>query len=316
VFFLFGEEEHLKDEAAQRIVDAYLDPATRDFNYDHLRGTDVDPETLASIANTPPMMAEWRVVVVRDAQGLAANARSRAVLEELIAKPMPGLALILIATLPDKAKAQIYEKLKKEATAVAFPQLSISDVPGWLVARAREEDHELDLDAARAMAGAIGSELGILVQELKKLYDYTRGRKSITLEDVKSCVGGMPRQNRWEWFDMVGDKRLGEAREALPILFDSGESGVGLIIGIGTHFLRLAILASGGERALEQALPPHQKWLAGRMGKQARKWQAQELDAALDDLLRADRLLKSSNLGDGPVLEELLLRMQARAKTN
>jgi hypothetical protein len=35
------------------------------------------------------------------------------------------------------------------------------------------------------------------------------------------------------------------------------------------------------------------------------------LEAALDDLLRADRLLKSSSLGDTAVLEELLLRFEA-----
>ena len=57
VFFLFGEEEYLKEEATNAITAAHLDPATRDFNYDQLRGGDVEPETLASVVNTPPMMA-------------------------------------------------------------------------------------------------------------------------------------------------------------------------------------------------------------------------------------------------------------------
>lgn len=316
VFFLFGEEEHLKDETAATIVEAHLDPATRDFNFDQLRGTDVTAETLASIAATPPMMAEWRVVIVRDAQALGANAKMRGVLEDMIAKPVPGLALILIATLPAGSKAQIYERLKKEATSIEFKMLSASDVPGWLGARAKEDGYELEVDAARAMAGAIGAELGILLQELRKLYDYVRERRRITLDDVQQVVGGIPRQNRWEWFDLLGDRRFSEARNTLPILLDSGESGVGLIIGIGTHFLRLAIIATGGEKALEETLPPHQKWLANRLSRQARRWPAPELDSALDDLLRADRLLKSTNLGDHAVLEELILRFQARAQTN
>ena len=40
VYFLFGEEEFLKEEAAAAITAAHLDPATRDFNYDQLRGAD------------------------------------------------------------------------------------------------------------------------------------------------------------------------------------------------------------------------------------------------------------------------------------
>ena len=316
IFFLFGDEEHLKEEVASAIVDAHIDPATRDFNFDQLRGTDVTPETLASVAATPPMMAEWRVVVVRDAQALAANARSRAVLENLLTQKFEGLALVLLATLPEKGKAQIYEKLKKQATAVDFPTLGTSDIPGWLVSRARDDGYELDLTAARAMGGSIGADLGILVQELKKLYGYVQQRKSITMDDVAACVGSISRQNRWEWFDMLGERRFGEARVALPVLLDGGESGVGLIIGIGTHFLRLAIIAHGGERALEEALPQYQKWLAGRLARQAKKWRAPDLDRALDDLLRADRLLKSSNLGDQAVLEELILGFQARASKN
>ena len=312
VFFLFGEEEHLKEELATSLVAAHLDPSTRDFNFDQLRGTDTTPETLASVIATPPMMAEWRVVVVRDAQGLATSSRTRAVIESALERQTPGLALILVATLPDKAKAAIYDKLKKQATAVAFPLLSSADVPGWLMARARADGFELQPKAAQAMGSAMGAELGVLLQELKKLYEFTRERKQISFEDVTQVVGSVPRQNRWEWFDMLGERRFKEARSALPVLLDAGETGVGLIIGIGSHFIRLGILASGGEKALESALPAHQRWLASRLSRQARKWKAPQLEDALDDLLRADRLLKSSNLGDHPVLEAFILRLEAQ----
>jgi DNA polymerase-3 subunit delta len=316
VFFLYGEEEYLKEELATSLINAHLDPSTRDFNLDQLRGTDTAPEVLASVIATPPMMAEWRVVVVRDAQALATAARTRAIIEDVLERTPPALALILVATLPEKAKAQLYERLKKQAVAIAFPLLNAADVPGWLMARARADGVELQPKAAQAMASAIGSELGVLLQELKKLYEFTSDRKQITLNDVKEVVGSVPRQNRWEWFDMLGDQRFRDARSALPVLLDSGETGVGLIIGIGSHFIRLGILASGGEKALEAALPSHQRWLAGRLGKQARKWKAQQLESAIVDLLRADRLLKSSNLGDLPVLEEFILRLEAHHHAN
>jgi DNA polymerase-3 subunit delta len=262
------------------------------------------------------MMAEWRVVVVRDAQALATSARMRAVIEAALQQNLPGLALVLIATLPAAAKAQIYEKLKKQATAVAFPLLNAADVPGWLMERASTDGYALPAKAAQAMATAMGAELGVLIQELKKLYEFTGDRKKITLADVAQVVGSVPRQNRWEWFDMLGERRFAEARAALPVLLDSGETGVGLIIGMGSHFIRLGILAHGGEKALEAALPPHQRWLANRLARQARKWQRAQLDEAIDQLLRADRLLKSSNLGELPVLDEFILRLEAQHHAN
>lgn len=312
VYFLYGDEEFLKEEALHALVDAHLEPATRDFNYDQVRGSDVTPETLASLINTPPMMADWRVVAVREVQAMATNAKLRATLEGLIQKPAHDLLLILSAVIPS-GRAQFYEKLKKQTIAVEFAALSEADAPDWLIARAAEQELELRVDAARALASAIGPELGRMVQEIQKLRDYVGDRKIVTVDDINALVGTVPRQNRWDWFDQVGDRRFAEARSNLRTLFDSGENGVGLVIGLGTHFLRLALGASGGQRALEEMLPPHQKWLAGRIAKQARQWSATAAAGALDDLLRADRLLKSASLSDEQVMEELLLRIQARA---
>jgi DNA polymerase-3 subunit delta len=315
IYFLFGENEYLKDEAAQQLVAAHLDPATRDFNLDVLRATDTEPETLASIADTPPMMAEWRVVVVRDAQALAASARTRAPIEALLGRKTPGLVLILLATLSDRSKAQFFERLKREAVAVEYALLAEADLPAYLVDRATARGLKLDTGAARALAGAIGADLGILMQELAKLGDYVGERRRIAKADVEAVVGVLPRQNRWDWFDTVGSAQFAAARKGLPVLLDQAESGVGLVIGLGTHFLRVALAVKGGEAALAAALPGHQKFLAGRIARQARHWSAARIDHALDDLLRADRLLKSAPLGDRAVLEELLLRLEHRGAT-
>jgi DNA polymerase III delta subunit len=44
---------------------------------------------------------------------------------------------------------------------------------------------------------------------------------------------------------------------------------------------------------------------------QARRWTLPEVDAALGELLRTDRLLKSASLTDKQAMEELLLRLWA-----
>ena len=310
VYFLHGDEEFLKEEAVQSIVAAHIDPATRDFNYDELRATSADPETVASVCATPPMLAEWRVVVVREAQVLATNAKLRAAVEAQLERPQPGLALILVAQLPERSKAKLWEQLKKATKSVEFSPLSAADVPGWLIERAAVGGKTLEADAARSLAAAVGTELGVLAQELAKLNGYVGDRAAISRADVAEVVGAIPRQNRWDWIDMVGDRRFAEARAGLIVLLDGPESGVGLVIGLGTHFLRLAIAAGGGERALGAALPPHQRWLAGRVARQARRWSLPALESALADLLRADRLLKSASLGERAVMEELLLRME------
>jgi DNA polymerase III subunit delta len=307
-YFLHGEEEHLREAAVGRVVTTYLDEGTRDFNFDQLRGGDVAPDGLASILATPPMMATHRVVLVREVQGLSQKARD--LVEATAAEPPAGLVLVLTGQKPSGSRARFYDQLQKAATTVEFPRLSLNDLPGWLMDRARD-DHglELEIDAARALVSAIGSHLGVLATELEKLASFASGRLVLTLDDVRAVGGYVPRVDRWAWFDLVGERRYEEALRLLPELLESGESGVALVAGMGSQLLRVALAVAGGSEALEKQLPPNQRWLARRVGAASREWTVEEIDAAIADLLRTDRLLKSAPLTDRAAIEELLLRL-------
>jgi len=310
VFYLHGEDGFRKEEVVRALIDAHVDPATRDFNLDPLRGTEVDTETLASVLATPPMMAEWRVVVIREVEGLASSARARSVLLETVASPPEGLALILSCTVPSGSKAKFYKDLAKTSRSVEFRSLSPDDVPGWLMERTRTMGGvELDVDAAQALAAAVGSDLGILSRELEKLVDFVGDRRQIRRGDVEAAGTRLPSQDRWRWFDLVGEGRLEEALETLGVLLAQGETGVGLTIGLATHLLRLGIVAERGPSALEAALPPHQRWLARRLVAQARRWQPDDIEQALEGLLRMDRLLKASPVSHEHLVEEWLLAL-------
>jgi DNA polymerase III subunit delta len=309
VFFFHGEEVFLREEAVRRAIDAHLDPASRDFNLDQLRAGEVSGEALASMIATPPMMAEWRVVVLRDAQALSNKAREALV--ETAAGPPPGLVLVVTADIPSGSRAKFYRDLRKHAHSVEFSALSEGDAPGWLMEEAEGLERRLEPEAARLLVSALGTSLGTLRAELEKLVAYVGDRPAITAEDVRAATKAVPRQDWWGWFDLVGERRMAEARHALPALLESGESAVRVVAGIGTHLLRVAIGVVGGKAALEAELPPYQRWLAGKMAGQARRWSAAEVEAALSEALRTDRLLKSASLTDIQALEELLLRLQS-----
>jgi len=312
-FYLHGEDEFRKEKALKELVDAHLDPATADFNYDLLRGREVEPETLASILATPPMMAEYRVVVLREVEGLATSARAREVLLGAVKNPPPGLALVLSATVPQGSKAKLYDELRRQCESVEFQSLAPEDVPGWLMERTREvHGVEMDVDAAQALGAAVGVSLGILEQELEKLAGFAGEGATITLEHVRAAGTHLPSQDRWAWFDMVGERRFREALNALPVLMGQGESGVGLVVGLANHLLRLGLVVEGGTPALEASLPPRQKWLARRLAAQGSRWPGAEVRGALEGLLRVDRLLKSGGPREEHLLEEWLLVLLAR----
>ncbi len=265
-------------------------------------------ESLASIVATPPLMAEWRVVLVREVEALAPSPRARDLLLSLVRDPPPELALILEASIPKNSKARFYQDLKKGARSVEFREVSPDDVPGWLMTWTRDRHGaEMDLDAARALAAAVGVDRGVLVREVEKLVEVAGESGRITIEEVIAAGTRLPRQNRWDWFDLVGEKRFEEALDGLSVLLAQGENGVGLTIGLATHLLRIGVLVEQGFGALQSALPPPQRGFAGKFRSQGSKWTGAEVEAALLGLRRVDRLLKSSGLSDEHRLEEWLL---------
>src|SRR5467141_2852355 len=75
-YFVTGEDDYQKDEAVRQLVEAALEPASRDFNLDTRRAAELDPETLAVLLSTPPMMAERRVIVLREVNALKKDAQN------------------------------------------------------------------------------------------------------------------------------------------------------------------------------------------------------------------------------------------------
>jgi DNA polymerase-3 subunit delta len=313
-YFLKTEDPFLRDEAIALLTESHLAGGSADFDLDQLSGEEVDAAALASVLDTPPMLSRYRVVVIRDAQDLGAAAR--AVVERAVAQKVEGRVLVVAAEIPRKSSARFFDVLRKECVTVSLQMPRPSELPGWLAKRARvAHGVELDMAAAQLITSAIGSRAGVLAQELEKLVTYVAPAKAIGLAEVRAAVGALPQVDRWEWIDRVAERRIGEALADLPELLDAGESPVALIGAIAESLVRVG-LALEGEGALVAALKRDDSfrylgWKVRLYLQQARQWTASSLAAALEELFRADRLVKSGGLADDVALEEALLRMAA-----
>lgn len=313
VFYLHGDDDYRKSVAAKLLVERYTEPATRDFNLDRLHGPDVTVEQLASLIATPPMMADWRVVHVTEAEALAGSPRARQVVLDSAKSPPPGLVLVLQATVPARSKAKFYKDLARVATAAEFRPVPADGVPAWIVAWARDElGVEVELEAAQMLAGAVGTDLGVLAQEVRKLSAMVGERAPVDADSVRRGGLQIPRQDLWAWFDLVGNRRIDEAIVGLGVLLEQGESAVRLVIGLAVHLLRLGVAIEGGHRALEAALPPYQRFLTRKFVAQARRWSRAELASAVRALRRLDQLLKASAIDDRVLVEEWLLGLSVK----
>src|SRR5688572_6313546 len=157
-YYLHGDDEFLKEEALRHLIEAAVDPATRDFNLDQRKGGDLDAASLASLLATPPMMAERRVVVIREAPSLRKDAKEALV--KYLKSPVNDLLVLLTAPADSKPEAALAGSL---AILVDCKPLTGVQIPKWIAARAEKHLGTRITEAAIALLqDTAGSDLAEL----------------------------------------------------------------------------------------------------------------------------------------------------------
>jgi len=329
VYFFHGEEDFRKDAALQRIVETAVEPTMRDFNCETRRGAELDAESLEALLNTPPMMAERRLVALRDVGALKKDPRRT--LDRYLQRPAPDTVLVLIAPAgakPDKA-------LLDAAAALEFRPLNGDELGKWVARYAKQElGATVTPAAADLLLAAVGNDLQQLAAELDKLASYARGNGggegAVVDEDAVSAVVGVRRgETMGDLLDAIARRDAARAYGLVEhVLSQPKTSAVTVVLALGTQFLALAwgqamrergtnpgALAKGYWDLLKEggAYPGRpwgeavNAWVAAVDG-----WTAASLDAALALLLDADLTLKETRISsDEQVVGTLVLSLCA-----
>ena len=327
VYLFFGDNDFLKEEAIQELVDALTDPGTRDFNLDVLRASDADPGGLSTALDALPMLAARRVVVVRDLPAL--KKASRAVLDRYLENPSSESVVVLVAPAAWKTEAAIVRR----SSAVEFQAMAGKDVLRWIDARAKTLGSSIEPEAAKVLAAAAGADLASLDGEIRKLRDYAAGG-AITVEAVRAIVGVSEGHTVTDLIDRVC-ARESQAASALvtSVLSQPKASAVGLVMSLTTHILGIGqVLVDRGNRVSQRGqatnlyammgeargAPVARPWgeAVAAITRHADRWDFALVDRALMLLADADSALKDSGISsDDGIIGTLVLMLGTRLPT-
>jgi DNA polymerase-3 subunit delta len=321
-YYFFGDDDYLKNEELRRLLDAAIDPATRDFNLELLRGGEVDATTLGSIAGTPPMMAERRAVVVREVNALKKDAR--AVLDAYLERPAPDALVVLVApsgVKPDRA-------LLSKTTAIEFAPLSGARIPRWITYYVEHDvggGASITSGAVTLLQEAVGTELAQLRVELDKLAAFTGGG-TIDEAAVSAVVGIRPGETLGDFLDAVARRDAVGALGMLDTVMQQPKaSAVTTVMALASQMFAIAWAQAARERGahagkltqdLFSLLKETGSVFTGRSWgefvstcvRESERWSPAAIDVALDALLEADKTLKDSRVSsDEQVLATLVL---------
>lgn len=330
--YLYGEEDVLKDEVVRAIVDRVVDPATRDFNYDQRSAAQLDPESVETLCNTLPMMADRRLVVIREIEAWQKRARAKAAILRYLERPARETVLILVQGAARKDERDEPDPdLVRLALAIAVERYSQRLAEKWVTKRAEERGLRLASPAVEHLVKATEGDLALARSELDKLAGLG-GEAEITLDQLSASLGVRHGETVSDWADAVIADQSGSAAAMLPaLLAQPGVTGVNLLVQLGTQLVGLGLaraqydrgLRSGAlERAIRETLlrvrPPVRldyRASAERWSRLAEEWPAERVDAALRAALQADRRLKSTSLAnERGVLVDLIMTIAPLAR--
>lgn len=323
VYYLHGPEDILKEEAIAAILDRALDPSLRDFNLDQRSAGQLDPETVVALCTTLPMLAERRVVVLRDVEGWKRRPKTRAAFLSYLERPVPETVVILVQ---GAGEAMEDKELARMAFTVRCDPLPLDRALRWLQRRAASLQITLEEPAARHLLHAVGGDLSALAAELEKLAALGSG-VPLTAEQVGAVVGIHHGETVYDWRDAILDDQPSRATALISVVLDQpGSSGVKLVTLLGTTLVGVALTRTHYDRQLRG--PALEKRMfetllrlrlfglmsyreeSARWARWAARWPARRLRTALRAARDADLALKGITISDEhAVLSDLVLRL-------
>jgi DNA polymerase III subunit delta len=203
IYFLMGEEPYYIDLISDYIEQNILDSAEKEFNQSVIYGKDIDVAGIISCAKRFPMMANYQVVIVKEAQDIKK-------IEELqiyIENPLKSTILVLCYKYGKIDKRKTFAKTL-EKTAVLFESQKIYDnqVPAWIGSYLKKKNYTIQTKAASLLAEYLGTDLSRIVNEISKLIINIPAGTEITPEHIEQNIGISKDYNVFELTKALGQK--------------------------------------------------------------------------------------------------------------
>ena len=155
---------------------------------------------------------------------------------------------------------------------------------------------------------------------MEKLALYCKGQKSVSLDDVRAVMGDEAEARTEEASDAAGSGDFARLDMALERIWTAEISAIAVIRGAMGHFQRLAQVKENMERgenldaAIKRLRPPLHFLRADSFKAQLRTWNGDRLSDALDMLLEAESLSKTTAVPNEAVCGRTLMNIAAMAK--
>jgi len=213
IYFLMGDEPYFIDKINDVLLENVLTEDEKSFNLDILYGKDSTAEQVISIAKQFPLMADYRLVIVKEAQDLPDI--------ENLALYLPAMQMQTILVLNYKYKKldkrkDLYKKLVEyKAIVLTFDRIKENQIYSYINQLVTSKNRTIDTKSTYLLAEFLGTDLSKIDNEINKLCILVPESSEITDEIIEKNIGISKDYNNFELVKAIANK---DAVKAIRII--------------------------------------------------------------------------------------------------
>lgn len=312
-YLLMGDESYYIDSISDYIASHVLSPEESDFNQTICFGSDVTAVQVADMARRYPMMAEYQVIIVKEAQ----NIRSLEALEKYLKNPVKSTILVWCHK---NGKIDARKKVLgvAQSVGVVFESKKLRDyqLPDFIQNYLKPKKISIDPKSCQMIADYIGADLSRIVSELDKILIYLpEDDRRITPEVVEKEVGVSKDFNAFELRNAIVSKDVFKANQIIKYFDNNPKAGslYSFLPLLFSFFQNLMIVHytpnKSSEQDIARALDLKSAWgskdfITGLRNYSARK--TMEIISKIREVDGKSKGLDNPNTGAGELMKELI----------
>ncbi|MFV9550932.1 DNA polymerase III subunit delta [Algibacter sp. PT7-4] len=314
IYFLMGEEAYYIDKISDFIENTVLAEEERGFNQMLLYGRDVTIDDIVGHAKRFPMMAEYQVIIVKEAQDLS---RTIEKLAKYAVNPQPTTILVVNYKYKkiDKRKA-LYKTLKKTGVVFESKKLYENQVADWIRRVLSPKKYTISPKAAQMLVEFLGTDLSKINNELEKLQIILPEGTQISPDAIEENIGISKDYNNFELRKAIGERNTVKVYKIVGYFADNPKDNpmvvtVSLLFSYFSQLLQFHGLKDKSPRNVASALRVNPYFVNDYI-LAARNFPMRKVSAVISTLREFDvkgKGVGANALPQGDLLKELMAKI-------
>jgi len=218
IYLLMGDEPYYIDKVSNFIENNVLSESEKDFNMTVLYGKDTTARTVDMAAKRFPMMAQYQIVVVKEAQNLKK-------IDDLVHYALsPSETTILVLAYKYKVVAKnkkLYKAINKTGAVLESKKLYDRQIPGWINNYIKEKNLKISAVASALLSEYLGADLAKVANEIDKLALNLHAGTEITPQIIQDNIGISKDYNVFELQKAIIEKNILKANRIINYFGDN-----------------------------------------------------------------------------------------------